>query len=128
MLLSQHRVSSSKTVRPRVPCGAQCMRHTITTWPAVCSAAPHSQFGKGARPHLCIDEWNLEKVLLDVDTDKNFATSQNIRRCLSELNNYDEALDYFQGVIKKKKKSHWILMLMNVLLQHCTTLVVVYWT
>ena len=26
MLLSQHRVSSSKTVRPRAPCGAQCMK------------------------------------------------------------------------------------------------------
>ena len=25
MLLSQHRVSSSKTVRPRAPCGARCM-------------------------------------------------------------------------------------------------------
>ena len=25
---------------------------------AVCSEAPHSQFGEGARPHLCMDEWN----------------------------------------------------------------------
>ena len=24
----------------------------------VCSEAPHSQFGEGARPHLCMDEWN----------------------------------------------------------------------
>ena len=58
MLLSQHRVSSSKTVRPRAPCGARCIGHAIRTWSAVCSAAPHSQFGEGARPHLCMDEWN----------------------------------------------------------------------
>ena len=58
MLLSQHRVSSSKTVRPRAPCGARCIGHIVSTWSAVCSEAPHSQFGEGARPHLCMDEWN----------------------------------------------------------------------
>ena len=58
MLLSQHRVSSSKTVRPRAPCGARCIGHTVSTWSAVCSEAPHWQFGEGARPHLCMDEWN----------------------------------------------------------------------
>ena len=56
--LSQHRVSSSKTVRPRAPCGARCIGHAVSTWSAVCSEAPHSQFGEGARPHLCMDEWN----------------------------------------------------------------------
>ena len=54
--LSQHRVSSSKTVRPRAPCGARCIEHAVSTWSAVCSEAPHSQFGEGARPHLCMDE------------------------------------------------------------------------
>ena len=29
MALSQHRVSSFKTVRPRASCGARCMRHVI---------------------------------------------------------------------------------------------------
>ena len=29
MLLSQHRVSSSKTVRPRSPCGARCIGHLL---------------------------------------------------------------------------------------------------
>ena len=58
MLLSQHWVSSSKTVRPRAPCGARCMGHAVSTWSAVCSRAPRSQFGEGARPHLCMDEWN----------------------------------------------------------------------
>ena len=58
MLLSQHRVSSSKTVRSRAPCGARCIRHAVSTWSAVCSEAPHWQFGEGARPHLCMDEWN----------------------------------------------------------------------
>ena len=57
MSLSQHRVSSSKTVRPRAPCGAGCMEHAIGTWSAVCSAAPHSQIGEGARTH-CTNEWN----------------------------------------------------------------------
>ena len=52
VLLSQHRVSSSKTVRPRAPCDARCIGHAVSTWSAVCSEAPHSQFGEGARPHL----------------------------------------------------------------------------
>ena len=56
--LSQHRVSSSKTVRPRAPCGARCIGHADRTWSADCSEAPHSQFGERARPHLCMDEWN----------------------------------------------------------------------
>ena len=56
--LSQHRVSSSKTVRPRAPCGARCIGHAVSTWSAVCSEAPHSQFGEEARPYLCMDEWN----------------------------------------------------------------------
>ena len=58
MSLSQHRVSSSKTVRPRAPCGARCIGHIVSIWSGVCSEAPHSQFGEGARPHLCMDEWN----------------------------------------------------------------------
>ena len=58
VLLSQHRVSSSKTVRPRAPCGARCIGHAVSTWSAVCSEAPHSQFGEGARLHLCMGEWN----------------------------------------------------------------------
>ena len=58
MSLSQHRVSSFKTVRPRAPFGARCIMHAVNTWSAVCSEAPHSQFDEGARPHLCMDEWN----------------------------------------------------------------------
>ena len=56
--LSQHRVSSSKTVRPRTPCGARCIGHAVSTWSAVCSEAPHSRLSEGARSHLCMDEWN----------------------------------------------------------------------
>ena len=58
MSLSQHQVLSFKTVRTHAPCGAPCIGHAVSTWSAVCSAAPHSQFGEGARPHLCMDEWN----------------------------------------------------------------------
>ena len=55
MSLSQHRVSSSKTIRPRAPCGARCIGHAVSTWSAVCTEAPHSQFGEGARLHLCME-------------------------------------------------------------------------
>ena len=58
MMLSQHRVLSSKTVRPRTPFGARCIGHAISTWSAVWSEAPHMQFGEGAITHLCMDEWN----------------------------------------------------------------------
>ena len=54
VLLSQHQVSSSKTIRPRASCGARCIGHTVKTWSAVCSEAPYSQFGVGARTHLCM--------------------------------------------------------------------------
>ena len=37
---------------------ARCIGHAVSTWSAVCSEVPHSQFGEGARPHLCMDEWN----------------------------------------------------------------------
>ena len=36
-------------------------RARVKTWSAVCSEAPHSQFGEGPRPHLCMDEWNHPK-------------------------------------------------------------------
>ena len=41
-------------------CSMWCLmyRDAVSTWSAVCSEAPHSQFGEGARPHLCMDEWN----------------------------------------------------------------------
>ena len=51
VLLSQHRVLSSKTVRPHAPCGARCIGHAVSTWSAVCSEVPQLQFGEGARPH-----------------------------------------------------------------------------
>ena len=78
MLLIQHGVSSSKTVRPRASSGARCIGHAVSTWSAVCSEAPHSQFGEGARPYLCMDKWNrptqigvmfLDKVKTVLDTD-----------------------------------------------------------
>ena len=46
VLLSQHRVLSSKTVRPRAPCGARCIGQAVSTWSSVCSEAPHLQFDK----------------------------------------------------------------------------------
>ena len=67
MLLSQYRISSSRIVRPRAACGARCMGHAVKTWSAVCSEAPHSQFGEGARPHLCI-----EVVLLTQNIEDSF--------------------------------------------------------
>ena len=58
VVLYQHRVSSSKTVRPLASCGDRCMGHAIKTGSAVCSGARHSQIGERMRLHLCMDEWN----------------------------------------------------------------------
>ena len=62
-VLSQHFVSSSKTIKSGISWGARCVRHCEMTWSAVCSVAPHSQFENGARPHLYLDEqksrWRL---------------------------------------------------------------------
>ena len=55
MVLSQHRVSTFKTVSPRIPVGARCTGHVRIICSAVCSAAPHSQFDVGSRPHLCMN-------------------------------------------------------------------------
>ena len=51
--LSQHLVSSSKTVRPIIPRGARCVGYVKIMWSAVCSLAPHSHFAEGARPPIC---------------------------------------------------------------------------
>ena len=56
--LSQHCISSSKTVRPHASCGARCIGHAVSTWSVVCSKVPHPQFGEGARPYLSMDECN----------------------------------------------------------------------
>ena len=56
MVLSQHRVSTSKTVSPRIPIGARCTGHVRMMCSSVCYAAPHSQFDVGARPHLCMND------------------------------------------------------------------------
>ena len=50
--------SSSNKVKPRDPLGARCVGYVITKWSVVCSEAPHSQFGEGRRPHLCMNKWN----------------------------------------------------------------------
>ena len=53
---SQHLVLSSKTIRPNIHLGAGCMVHCEMVWSGVCSLASHSQFVRGARPHLYMDE------------------------------------------------------------------------
>ena len=53
----------SKKVRPRNPSGARCMGHVIKKLCTFCSEALHSPFGKRARPHLCMDEWNCAKTI-----------------------------------------------------------------
>ena len=56
MELSQHLVSSSKTVRPIIPWGARCTEDVKIMLSEVCLLAPHSHFAEEARPHLRIDE------------------------------------------------------------------------
>ena len=58
MLLNQNRVLHPNRQTSCSICGARYMRHAIRTWSAVCSTAPHLQFGEGARSHLCLDNWN----------------------------------------------------------------------
>ena len=45
-----------QTVSPRIPVGARCTGHVRMMCSAVYSAAPHSQFDVGARPHLCMND------------------------------------------------------------------------
>ena len=54
--LSQHLVSSSKTVRPIIPSDARWMRHVKIMWSAVCLLAPHSHFAEEATSHLYMNE------------------------------------------------------------------------
>ena len=56
MELSQHLVSSSKTVRLIILRDARCMGLLEIMWSAVCSLAPHLHFAEEARCHLCMDE------------------------------------------------------------------------
>ena len=56
VVLSQHGVLSSKTVRSATPRGVQCMGHAGITWSAVCLVAPHSQLDEGVRPYLYMYE------------------------------------------------------------------------
>ena len=65
LILSQRRVSSSRANRPRIPFGARCRGQVEMMWSAVCSVAPHSQFGEGATPHLYKDEWNRLRQYAD---------------------------------------------------------------
>ena len=50
MVLSQHRVSSSETIRPRAPCGGRCMAHITRMWSAVCLMAPTRNLVKERDP------------------------------------------------------------------------------
>ena len=54
MMLSQHRVLSSKFVRFSAPYGARCLRHAIRMRSAVCSWVSHSQFGERAIHPICV--------------------------------------------------------------------------
>ena len=77
MVLSQHRVSSSKTVRTRAPCGARCMghvNHVNKTWSAICLAALHSQFGEGARPPFVHGRMELPNTSLQaIELDRSYS-------------------------------------------------------
>ena len=56
MELSQHLVSSSKTVRPIIPRGARCVGHVKIMWSAVCSLAPHSHFAEEEKTRSGMNE------------------------------------------------------------------------
>ena len=51
---SVHRVSSSRTLRPRASCGARCLGHVIWTWSTICSVTRHWQFnGRAITDPVC---------------------------------------------------------------------------
>ena len=54
-VIKQHRVSSSKTVRPRALCGARCIHvgHAVNTWSAVCSERRHTRNSVKERDPVC---------------------------------------------------------------------------
>ena len=59
VLLSQHRVLSSKTVRARAPCGGRYMGTLLGRGlPFVQLRSILNLMIEGARPHLCMNEWN----------------------------------------------------------------------
>ena len=52
-------------------CGARCIGHSVRTWSAVCSEAPHSQFSEEAKLHLGMDEWNRPTQIYGKDQKKS---------------------------------------------------------
>ena len=89
VLLSQHRVSSSKTVRPHAPCGTRCIRHAVRTCSAVCSEAPHSQFGEVARPTPVRRRLSLTQASQGKPIPKGLAPVQNTKaRSLEAFSQY----------------------------------------
>ena len=73
MLLSQHRVLSSKTIKPRAPCGAQCIGHAVRTWSAVCSCIYYISVVQtlARRGNLCGPRNNFAQVL-SMTSSRNF--------------------------------------------------------
>ena len=68
MLLNQHRVLSTKTIRPRALCGPRCMKHAIRTWSAVGSEAPPLQLGKKSKTsfvHGQMESPNTSQLAVD---------------------------------------------------------------
>ena len=51
-------VKERDPIYPRTNRITQYLGHAIIAWSPVCSAVQHSQFGEGARFHLCMDNWN----------------------------------------------------------------------
>ena len=76
---------ASSFVIQNFPCGALCMGHAIRTWSSVCSVAPHSQFGEGARPHLCINGWNRPTPILKRLSSTQAARDKSIPTGLSPV-------------------------------------------
>ena len=54
-ILHQYLVSSFRISIPWYPVGQRCSEHSIITWAAIWSNAPHSQIDAAAIPHLFMD-------------------------------------------------------------------------
>lgn len=103
----------SRTVRSCIPFGAQWIGHSMMTWFAVCSSAPHMQATQVARPRLCTDE---QKRPTPLQRQLRLA-HPSLGRCLPIVG---EPVFGMRSWSLKKFLSHSMLQMQSA---HCATLV-----
>ena len=92
MVLSQHRVSTSKTVSPRIPVSARCMGHVRMMCSAVCSATVYATVDvlPDFWMRLLLTSFSLLGVVLDKAQRRSLSTASRQFLCLDLMFNRDE--------------------------------------